>query len=513
MSLQLDVNPLRQGLARERVIDPCIFVAFGGTGDLAHKKLLPALYHLHRASLLPRSFAIVAYAGGDMSDDEYRESIRQSIARATPYLPTEGEEWDDFARLMSFLPRKGDTRSSLSRLKDRLNEIDKQIGAEGNYLFYLAIPPSAFMETAEGLGEVGLAEQTPHGGWRRLVVEKPFGTDLQSARELNAALQRVFREDQIYRIDHYLGKETVQNILVFRFANEFVEPILNSKYVDSVQITVAETIGVESRGAFYDSTGALRDIVQNHVLQILSLVCMEPPVSLSADDVRDEKMKVFSGIRHIEPRDVDNYTVRGQYSGGLLLNERVKAYTEEDKVPADSTTETFVAAKLYVDSWRWSGVPFYVRTGKRLAKRATEIAIQLKSIPRVLFGESPGDSVSPNVIALNIQPDEGIAMLFEAKVPGMGYRIQPVKMDFRYGEAFGATAPDAYERLLMDAMLGDASLYSRADAVEETWSVVQPILDGWQQQSTPAHPYLPGSWGPAEADAFIERDGRKWRRL
>ena len=513
MSLQLDVNPLRQGLARERVIDPCIFVAFGGTGDLAHKKLLPALYHLHRGGLLPRSFAIVAYASGDMSDDDYRESIREAIAKAAPYLPTEGKEWDEFAALMRFVPRLDDTRKSLSGLKDKLESLNGQIGAEGNYLFYFAIPPSTFMETAEGLGEVGLAQEEPGDGWRRLVIEKPFGTDLQSARELNRALQKVFREDQIYRIDHYLGKETVQNILVFRFANEFVEPILNVRYVDSVQITVAESIGVETRGAFYDSTGALKDIVENHVLQILSLVCMEPPVSLEADAVRDEKLKVFSSIRHIEPREVDQYTVRGQYSGGMLLGERVRAYTEEDRVAPDSTTETFVAAKFYVDSWRWSGVPFYVRTGKRLAKRVTEIAIQLKSIPRVLFGEAHGEEVSPNVMALNIQPDEGIAILFEAKVPGMGYRIQPVKMGFRYGEAFGATAPDAYERLVMDAMLGDASLFSRADAVEATWGVVQPILDGWRQQHSPAYPYLPGSWGPAEADGFIQRDGRKWRRL
>lgn len=513
MSLQLDTNPLRQGLARERVIDPCIFVAFGGTGDLAHKKLMPALYHLYRGGLLPRSFAIVTYSSGEMSDDDYRESIREAVAKASPYLPTDGKDWDEFAALMRFVPRLDDIRQSFTRLKKTLESVNEQIGAEGNYLFYLAIPPSTFMEAAEGLGMVGLAEEKPDDGWRRLVVEKPFGTDLESARELNRELQKVFREDQIYRIDHYLGKETVQNILVFRFANEFVEPILNSKYVDSVQITVAESIGVESRGSFYDSTGALRDIVQNHVLQILSLVCMDPPVSLNADAVRDEKMKVFSSIRQIDPKDVDQYTVRGHYSGGMLLGERVRAYTEENKVDPDSTTETFVAAKFLVDSWRWSGVPFYVRTGKRLAKRTTEIAIQLKSIPRVLFGETHHESVSPNVIALNIQPDEGIAVLFEAKVPGMGYRIQPVKMGFRYGEAFGATPPDAYERLVMDAMLGDASLFSRADAVEQTWGVVQPILDGWRDQKSAAHPYLPGSWGPAEADEFIHRDGRKWRRL
>jgi glucose-6-phosphate 1-dehydrogenase len=369
------------------------------------------------------------------------------------------------------------------------------------------------METAEGLGEVGLAEDQSGRGWRRLVVEKPFGTDLESAKELNQALQKVFKEEQIYRIDHYLGKETVQNILVFRFANQFVEPILNSHYVDSVQITVAESIGVESRGAFYDNTGALRDIVQNHVLQILSLVCMEPPVSLEADDVRDEKMKVFSSIRQIDPQEVDLFTVRGHYCGGVLLGERVKAYREEDRVSPDSSTETFVAAKFYVDNWRWSGVPFYVRTGKRLAKRVTEVVIQLKCVPRVLFGEAYRESIFPNTISLNIQPNEGISVLFEAKVPAIGYRIEPVKMDFRYGEAFGATAPDAYERLVMDAMLGDASLFSRADAVEETWSVVQPILDGWRLRNSPVYDYLPGSWGPAEADEFIHRDGRSWRRL
>lgn len=513
MSLQLDVNPLREGLTRERVVDPCIFVIFGGTGDLARKKLLPALYHLHLADLLPRGFAIVGYASGQLTDEQYRDTVREAVAKADPYLSTEGAAWDEFASSISYVRRVDGGSDALDDLKQHLSDLDSQIGAEGNYLFYFAIPPGAFMDTAQGLAAVGLSKDEFGRGWRRLVIEKPFGTDLASARELNHALQQAFSEDQIYRIDHYLGKETVQNILVFRFANEFVEPLLNSKYVDSVQITVAESIGIETRGAFYDRTGALRDIVQNHILQILSIICMEPPISLDAQAVRDEKMKIFSCIRRMEPKDVDDYTVRGQYGSGVLLGEQVKAYREEDDVSQDSTTETFVAAKFFVDNWRWAGVPFYVRTGKRLAKRVTEISIHLKAIPRVLFGEAHREEIAQNVIAMNIQPDEGISILFEAKVPGLDYRIQPVKMDFKYGAAFGETAPDAYERLLMDAMLGDPSLFSRADALEATWEVVQPILDGWQLKHSPCYPYLPGSWGPRESAEFIQRDGRKWRRL
>lgn len=509
MSLVLDANPLREGLTRERVVDPCVFVIFGGTGDLAHKKLLPALYHLHLADLLPRGFAIVGYASGQMSDEQYRESVREAVKKSGPYLSTEGSVWNEFASSVSYVGRS----AGLDGLKRRLSKLNEQIGAEGNYLFYLAIPPTAFMATAEELGSVGLASEEPGSGWRRLVVEKPFGTDIASARELNSTLLRSFSEEQIYRIDHYLGKETVQNIMVFRFANEFVEPLLNSKYVDSVQITVAESIGIESRGAFYDRTGALRDIVQNHILQILSLVCMEPPVSLDADDVRNEKMKVFSSIRRMEPKDVDDLTVRGQHGGGMLLGEPVRAYREEADIAPDSITETFVAAKLFVDNWRWSGVPFYIRTGKRLAKRVTEVSIHLKPIPRVLFGKAHREEIAQNVIAMNIQPDEGISMLFEAKVPGLDYRIQPVTMDFRYGSAFGESAPDAYERLLLDAMLGDPSLFGRSDTVEATWEITQPILDGWREKHTPANLYLPGSWGPRESSELIQRDGRRWRRL
>jgi glucose-6-phosphate 1-dehydrogenase len=513
MSLQLDTNPLREGLTRERVVDPCIFVVFGGTGDLAHKKLLPALYHLSRADLLPRGFAIVGYASEHLNDDQYKEGVRQAISSASSFLPTTGKVWDDFAAHIYYVSRSDDDGTGLQHLKARLAELDPRIGAEGNYLYYLAIPPSAFAQTAQDLGKMGLAADESGKGWRRLVIEKPFGTDLQSARDLNNILLRSFTEDQIYRIDHYLGKETVQNILVFRFANKFIEPLLNSRYVDSVQITVAESIGIESRGAFYDRTGALRDIVQNHVLQILSLVCMEAPVSLDADAVRDEKMKVFAALRRMEPQQVDEFVVRGQYSGGSLLGETVSAYRSEQDVDPQSTTETFVAAKFFVDNWRWAGVPFYVRTGKRLAKRVSEIGIQLKSVPRVLFGKTHREEITPNVIALNIQPDEGISTLFQAKVPGLDYRIRPVKMNFLYEQAFGESAPDAYERLLMDAMLGDAGLFSRADALEATWEVVQPILDGWRMKQTPVYPYLPGSWGPRESAELIGREGRAWRRL
>ena len=401
----------------------------------------------------------------------------------------------------------------MSGLKQVIEDVDSTLGTEGNYLFYLAIPPSSFVETAQGLGSAGLAQSADGRGWRRIVIEKPFGEDLQSARELNRVLQSIFREDQIYRIDHYLGKETVQNILVFRFANQFVEPLLNSKYVDHIQITVAETIGVEKRGAFYDSTGALRDIVQNHMLQITSLICMEAPTSLDAESIRDKKVELLHSIRMIDPLQVSRAALRAQYGPGKLLGENVPGYRQEEKVDPSSTTETFVAMKLYVDNWRWEGTPVYLRTGKRLAKRSTEVGIQLKNVPRVLFGATHRDEILPNVIALNIQPDEGISVRSEAKVPGLDNRLQPVRMDFRYGTAFGTSAPDAYERLLLDAMLGDASLYARADGVEAAWEICDPVLQGWKQTSAPVYTYVPGSWGPREADDFIQRDGRVWRKL
>ncbi len=503
-------NPLRKGLPREKAVMPCVFVIFGGTGDLAHRKLLPSLYHLYRSGLLPRKFAILSYASGDLTDDQYRESIKEAIRSFLPSMSAEDSKWEGFARLLYHCRRTADFAESMLRLKKRLIEIDTIVGAEGNYLFYLAVPPSAFAATARGLHDVGLAQDREGRSWRRLVLEKPFGTDLQSARNLNKELQSIFREEQIYRIDHYLGKETVQNILVFRFANEFVEPLMNSNYVDHIQITVAESIGVEQRGKFYDKTGALRDMVQNHLFQVTSLVCMELPSSLDPEAVREEKTKLLRSIKRIRPEDVTTVTVRGQYAPGVFLGEYVKGYREEDDVAPNSDVETYVALKLNIDNRRWHGVPIYLRTGKRLAKRVSEVAISLRNVPHTL---SDDFEIQPNVISLQIQPDEGISVRFQAKVPGLTLNIRPVRMDFKYGAAFASSVPEAYERLLLDAMLGDASLYARDDFVEAAWELVDPIIEGWQLTKMPAHSYLPGSWGPKESDDIMARDGRRWRRL
>lgn len=508
-----DSNPLRKGLRRERAVDPCLVVIFGGTGDLAHRKLLPALYRLCAAGLLPRGFAIVSYASSDMDDEQYREDMCRTLTRAIPNVDTATRCWNDFAGMLHYVRRTTEVAESLERLRMRVAEVDRAVGAGGNYLFYMAVPPSTFTEAAAGLERVGLAGSGSGVGWRRIIVEKPFGEDAASARALNECLLSIFDEEQIYRIDHYLGKETVQNLLVFRFANRIIEPLLNAEYVDHIQITVAETLGVGARGAFYDSTGALRDIVQNHALQLMSLICMDPPVSLDPESVRDEKMKVFRSVRAVDPRRVHESVVRGQYSAGRLMGAQVCAYRDERDVSPRSTTETYVALRVFVDSPRWAGVPIYIRTGKRLAKRVTEIGIQLKTVPGALFGEALQEEIQPNVIAINIQPDEGISVRFEAKVPGYGYRIQPVKMDFKYGSAFGESAPEAYERLLLDALLGDPSLFARGDAVEGAWDIVDPIMAGWREAQPPIYPYVPGGWGPREAADLIERDGRRWRRL
>ena len=513
MSANISINPLRKGLPRENVVDPCIVVIFGGTGDLAHRKLLPSLYRLFLEGLLPRSFAIVSYASPDLTDEQYRESIRESISKIDAQVPTQGATWDEFAQTLRYVRRTGDLIESLTTLKTHLEKIDSEINIKGNYLFYMAVPPFVFEEYSNGLKEVGLVQEQPGRGWRRIVIEKPFGDDLQSARKLNNTLQHIFREEQIYRIDHYLGKETVQNILVFRFANQFIEPLMNARYVDHIQITVAEAVGVEGRGGYYDNAGALKDMVQNHMLQLLALTCMEPPAALDAESIRDEKAKILKSVRTIDPQKINEIAIRAQYSSGRFMGKNVSGYKEEEKVETDSKTETYVALKLFVDNWRWEGVPIYIRTGKRMAKRATEIGIQLRDIPNVIFGEVHKNAIEPNVIALNIQPDEGISIRFDAKVPGLSYRIQPVRMDFKYGTSFSSTAPEAYERLILDALLGDPSLYARADATEASWEITDPILEGWRATNSPIYAYAPGSWGPKEASDFVARDGRKWRRL
>jgi glucose-6-phosphate 1-dehydrogenase len=404
-------------------------------------------------------------------------------------------------------------------LARRLDRIDRDRGTAGNRLFYLAVPPNLYPGIVNQLDRAGLAasgEQRGSGakrGWTRVIVEKPFGYDLASARALNHEIAAVFDEDQVYRIDHYLGKETVQNLAVFRFGNGLFEPIWNRRYIDSVQITVAETVGVEGRGEFYDQTGALRDIVQNHGLQLLAMFAIEPPVEFGAEDLRDEKLKVLRAVKPMRPEEVASNTVRGQYVNGWVEGQRVGAYRDEPEVAPDSETETFVALKLGIDSWRWAGVPFYIRTGKALPSRVTEIAVQFRRAPLALFSRAGVSQVDPNVLAIRVQPDEGILIRFGAKVPGQGLQIRTVNMDFRYGSSFAVDSPDAYETLLLDAMVGDASLFTRSDEVERAWAILDPMLAAWAAgEGGPLHFYGAGSWGPPAADELLERDGRAWRR-
>lgn len=511
MALVLDTNPLREGLALEQVADPCAFVIFGATGDLAHRKLVPALFSLYCQGYLSNGYAIIGLARRDRSHEDFRESLKEAVKKYGS-IPEETCTWDDFASGLFYMPADYTDPESYKQLAKKLEVADEQRGTEGNRLIYLAVPPSGFEDIIKNLHDAGLAKNGK--GWTRVVIEKPFGTDLESARHLNDVLLKVFDEDQIYRIDHYLGKETVQNILVFRFANTILEPIWNQKYVDHVQITIAESLGVEERGDFYDHTGALRDIVQNHALQLMSLVAMEPPASLEPNDIRDEKTKVFKDVRRMSEDDVDKYAVRGQYDAGYLLGQQVPAYRQEEKVDPNSSTETFVALELYIDNWRWAGVPFYIRTGKRLARRITEIAVQFKQVPDVLFRKAKPEQIEPNILAIKVQPDEGITLISESKVPGPGLNLRPVQMEFRYGSSFSAEAPEAYERLLLDAVLGDASLFSRRESVEECWDIVMPILRNWQANSPEDFPnYYPGTWGLEASSILLERSGRRWRRL
>jgi glucose-6-phosphate 1-dehydrogenase len=510
-------NPLRAGLRLERVPDPSTVVIFGATGDLAHRKILPALYNLRRAGLLPTESSILGYARRPFSDEAYREEMRKAVEEHSR-LPLEPAIWDDTARGLGYHQGDFSNAGAFRDLAERLERLDEARGTRGNRLFYLATPPSAYAEIVENLGRAGLQRQSRGHGWARIVIEKPFGTDLESAHQLNHELTRVFDESQVYRIDHYLGKETVRNLLVFRFANGIFEPVWNRRYVDHVQITVAEDLGVEGRGSFYEEAGATKDILQNHMLQLLSLVAMEPPIAFEADALRDEKVRV---LRAVDPewsdQRVQEDVVRAQYTEGWVGGVGVPAFRQEAEVSPDSKTETFVALKLEIQNWRWADVPFYLRTGKRLPKRATEIAVQFKRPPLMLFRESTADP-EPNLLALRIQPDEGILLRFAAKVPELGLDVRSVNMDFTYGSSFTTDAPEAYETLLLDAMLGDASLFTRADEVEAAWAIVTPIDRAWAEADASAERaelpgYEAGSWGPEEADRLIERDGRRWRRL
>ncbi|MGQ9629154.1 MAG: glucose-6-phosphate dehydrogenase [bacterium] len=511
MANSREINPLREGLDRARVPEPCVMVIFGATGDLTRRKLMPALYNLHRERLLPEGFSAVGFARREKSHDDFRREMMEAVGKYSRGKPVQPALWGSFARGLYYFQANFEDFQRYLRLAEMLKRLDEERGTRGNRIFYLATPPSHYTEIVERLGDAGLAER---GGWSRIIVEKPFGRDLTTAQELNRQLGEIFREDQVYRIDHYLGKETVQNILVFRFANGIFEPLWNRHYVDHVQIAVSEDLGVEGRGRYFEEAGITRDIVQNHILQLLCLVAMEPPVAPDADAIRDEKLKVLRSIRPIAPGEVGEYTVRGQYGRGYIAGESVPGYREEEGVSSDSITETFVALKLFVDNWRWAGVPFYLRAGKRMPKRATEIAIHFRRAPHLLFDRVGVHWSDPNVLIIRIQPDEGIALKFGSKVPGPKIQIQSVMMDFRYGASFGIEPPEAYERLLLDCMMGDPTLFARRDEIEAAWEFVTRIIEGWQSAPPPAFPnYEAGTWGPAGAASLIERDGRSWRRL
>jgi len=496
----------------QRPAPPCVIVIFGASGDLTHRKLIPAVFDLFQAGLLSKHCAVMGFSRSQMSDDDFRRTARDGLEHYGSIVSEQA--WDEFKSCLHYMSGQFDDPASYQLLKERLAKIDAAHGTQGNRIYYLATPPELFKSISGQLGDAGLSRRGDGDtGFSRLVIEKPFGVDVESARVLNNSVQSVFRESQVYRIDHYLGKETVQNILAFRLANGIFEPIWNRNFIDHVQLTVAETVGVERRGGYYDEIGAFRDVVENHMLQLLSIVAMEPPVVFEAEPVRDEKLKVLKALRRIPPEQTGEFTLRGQYTSGKLNGEPVSSYRGEEKVAPDSWTETFVVMRVQIDNWRWAGTPFYLRHGKRLPKRATEIAIQFKRAPQMFF---PGEErLEPNVLAMRIQPDEGISLRFGAKVPGPTMQLQEVDMNFQYGSSFGeqGTQADAYERLLLDAMLGDRTLFTRADEVEQAWAWAEDIQEGWSQHPNNVQFYPAGTWGPAWADAFIERDGRQWRRL
>jgi len=488
-------NPFADPLRFDRRVPDCALVIFGANGDLTKRKLLPALYRLAYERRLPDSFAIVGNSRTEMTDEAFRQKMYESVKQFLEDSPFDEDLWNTFVRNIYYVSGDLNDPKLYTELKTKLDAL-----ARPNVLYYLSTQPSYYGPVIEALGAAGLGRSTDRG-WQRVVIEKPFGHDLDSARALNARVHSVFPEEQVYRIDHYLGKETVQNITAFRFGNGIFEPLWNRRYVNYIQITAAESIGVEGRGAYYQEAGALRDMIQNHLLQVMATVAMEPPAAFEQDQMRDERAKLLRSVKIMKPDEVSFHAVAGQYRG----------FREEKGVDANSQTNTFAAATFFVDNWRWAGVPFYIRSGKKMPKRTTDIAIQFNSAPHALFSSDDGRAPRPNLLILRIQPEEGISLRFLSKYPGSGMRLRPVSMDFNYGSSFGERSPSAYETLLLDAMVGDATLYTRQDMVEASWKVVTPILENWTERSFDFPNYDPGSWGPAESDAMLARNGHKWR--
>lgn len=507
-------NPFQEDLVTRSQADICTVVIFGATGDLTHRKLVPAMYHLFIEGELARGTKILGFARRDKSDAEFRDNLKQ-LNKEVARSGHDEAMWQDFEQCIHYHQSEFQDEVGYQRLAERLDAIDEERGDKGNRLFYIASAPEFFDDVLNQLKKVGL-NKAKQGCWSRVIVEKPFGTDLATAQHLNKVVNATFAEKDTYRIDHYLGKETAQNIMVLRFANAIFEPLWNSRYIEQVQITCAEHLGMEGgRGGYYDKAGALRDMVQNHLLQLLSLVAMEPPTSLSADGVRDEKVKVIRSLRKYDTAEkVAANVVRAQYTKGYIHDTEVVGYREEDRVNPESTTEAYVALRLFVDTWRWSGVPFYMRVGKRLPKKATEISIHFKSPPNVLFNALSGSNPEGNVLVIRIQPDEGISLKMISKLPGTTLRLEPVKMDFRYSSSFGKGSPEAYERLLLDSMAGDATLFARRDEVEEAWRFIDDIEKAWHGENPPPMAdYVAGTWGPEEAKTLLAEDGMTWRRI
>jgi glucose-6-phosphate 1-dehydrogenase len=509
-------NPLMEGTPTTKVAESCILVIFGATGDLTARKLLPALYNLAREGLLPAHFACVGFARRSKSNEDFRKEMLEALSKFSRSLPIDKELWESFKENFFYHQSEFDDDKGYESLNQFLQQLDAQFGTRGNRVFYLSTQPSYFTGIVEKLRQHNLIYNTAKvkDRWSRIIIEKPFGHDLQSAVQLQNELIQHLDESQIYRIDHYLGKETVQNLLVFRFSNPIFELIWNNHNIDNVQISVAEEIGIGTRGSFFEEAGILRDIIQNHAMQLLSLVAMEPPISLNADAIRDEKVKVLESIRPISPDAMDRAVIRGQYGPGFVNGEPVKGYREEENVAAHSSVETYAAIELFLDNWRWAGVPFYIRAGKRLPKRTTEIAIVFKKVPGFLFRSSATSDLEPNILVIRIQPDEGISLKMNCKVPALNTVIQPVKMDFRYGSYFGATPPEAYERLICDCMAGDNTLFARDDEVIASWKFITPILEHWARESPLYFPNYPaGTWGPEAADQMLERQGHRWKLI